>query len=178
MARNGKLLNAAKIVSSTNSTVVPSPNPTRVVHVGHSFGSFLIFGLLKKYGSMSDGALLTGFLNSDLFGAVPVGTFEHAYAATHDPSRFGHFGSGYVVLTTLNTLQKLYFTKETLDTELLEYTEKIKQPEPVSVYATGSALQVFAAENTGLFKGPVQVCLAAVPDLFHFFLYDFAKIRR
>lgn len=104
---------------------------------------------------MSDGALLTGFLKSREFGAVPVGAFEHAYAATNDPARFGRFGSGYVVLTTLNTLQKVYFTKKTLDTELLEYTEKIKQPEPVAVYAAGA--QVFSADNTGSFRGPVQV---------------------
>jgi pimeloyl-ACP methyl ester carboxylesterase len=156
LARSGKLLSAAKIVSSTNTTTtVPSLNPTRIVHVGHSFGSFLILGLLEKHGNMSDGALLTGFLNSNQSGTVPVGTFEHDYAATSDPARFGRFGSGYVVLTTLNTLQKLYFTKKTLDLELLDYTEKVKQPEAVAIYA--SAEQVFSAENTGLFKGPVQV---------------------
>lgn len=117
---------------------------------------------------MSDGALLTGFLNSTELGTVPVGTFEHAYAATHDPARFGDFGSGYVVLTTLNTLQKLYFTKETLDLELLDYTEKVKQPEPVAVYASG--LQVLAAENTGLFRGPVQVCDFSITSFLHSFL--------
>jgi pimeloyl-ACP methyl ester carboxylesterase len=162
LARSGKLLSAAKIVSSTNTTTVPSPDPTQIVHVGHSFGSLLIFGLLKKNGDMSDGALLTGFLNSTQLGAVPVATFEHDYAATHDPVRFGHFGSGYVVLTTLNTLQKLYFTKATLDSELLDYTEKVKQPEPVAVYASGA--QVFAAENSGLFRGPVQACSPPVPN--------------
>jgi len=161
LARSGKLLSAAKIVSSTNTTVL-TLNPTQIVHVGHSFGSLLIFGLLKKHGNMSDGALLTGFLNSTQLGAVPVATFEHAYAATHDPARFGRFGSGYVVLTTLNTLQKLYFTKKTLDTKLLDYTEKIKQPEPVAVYASGA--QVFSAENTGSFRGPVQVCSPSAPS--------------
>jgi hypothetical protein len=162
LARSGKLLSTAKIVSNSSSsttttTVVPTLNPKQIVHVGHSFGSLLIFGLLKKYGNMSNGALLTGFLNSTQLGAVPVATFEHAYAATNDPARFGRFGSGYVVLTTLNTLQKLYFTKETLDTELLNYTENIKQPEPVALYASGA--QVFLAEDKGLFKGPVQVHL-------------------
>jgi pimeloyl-ACP methyl ester carboxylesterase len=160
LARSGKLLSAANIVSNDNTTV-PTLNPTQIVHVGHSFGSLLILGLLQKSGDLSDGALLTGFLNSKELGAVPVGTFEHAYAATHDPARFGRFGSGYVVLTTLNTLQKLYFTEKTLDTELLDYTEKVKQAEPVAVYA--SAGQVFGAENTGLFKGPVQVCSRVLP---------------
>jgi pimeloyl-ACP methyl ester carboxylesterase len=162
LARSGKLLSAAKVVSSTNTTTVPSPNPKQIVHVGHSFGSQLIFGLLKRNGNISDGALLTGFLNSTQLGNVPVVNFEHDYAATHDPARFGRFGSGYVVLTTLNTLQKLYFTKKTLDPELLEYTEKIKQPHPVAVYAAGP--QAFAGENTGLFRGPVQVCYPSVPN--------------
>lgn len=111
---------------------------------------------------MSDGALLTGFLNSTQLGAVPVATFEHDYAATSDPARFGHFGSGYVVLTTINVLQKLYFTAATLDFELLNYTELIKQPEPVAVYA--SSAQVFGSVNTGSFKGPVQVCSPSVPN--------------
>ncbi|CAI6339840.1 unnamed protein product [Periconia digitata] len=153
LARSGKLLSGATIIS--NTTAIPSPTPKKIVHVGHSFGSLLIFGLLKKQGDLSDGALLTGFLNSSHLRDVPVATFEHAYAATHDPARFGTFGSGYVVLTSLNTLQKLYFTKATLDAELLEYTERIKQPEPVAVYA--SAGQVFGSENTNLFRGPVQL---------------------
>jgi pimeloyl-ACP methyl ester carboxylesterase len=160
LARSGNLFSAAKILSNDNTTV-PTLNPTQIVHVGHSFGSLLILGLLKKHGNMSDGALLTGAINSRELGAVPVGTFEHAYAATHDPTRFGRYGSGYVVLTTLNTLQKLYFTEKTLDTELLDYTEKVKQAEPVAVYA--STGQVFDAENTGLFKGPVQVRSCSIP---------------
>jgi hypothetical protein len=137
------------------------------VHVGHSFGSFLVWGLLKTHGNLSDGALLTGFLQSDELNAVKVASFEHGYAATNG---FGSYSSGYVVLTTLNTQQKLYFTKKTLDTKLLYYADSIKQPEPVAVYA--SAAQIFLAEDGLLFKGPVQVCSFPILDV-----HDYSSIK-
>ncbi|KAI1077226.1 hypothetical protein F5B20DRAFT_552789 [Whalleya microplaca] len=151
MARNGTLLSSAKAVSNT----VPEPNPKHIVHVGHSFGSLLIAGLLTQHGNLSDAALLTGFLpNSTHLTDVPVATFEHDFAPVSDPVRFGKFGSGYIVLTSLNTLQKVYFTKESLDPALLIYTEEIKQPEAVALYA--SSQQAFA--NPGpAYTGPVQL---------------------
>lgn len=152
MARNGSLFSPAS---------VPDLDPKHIVHVGHSFGSLLIAGFLTKHGDMSDAALLTGFLpNSTHLTDVPVATFEHDYAPVSDPARFGKFGSGYIVLTSENTLQKVYFTKDTLDPELLTYVEKIKQPEAVALYA--SSQQAFAIRGPA-YKGPIQVCLHQTP---------------
>ncbi|KAI1761297.1 hypothetical protein GGR53DRAFT_469445 [Hypoxylon sp. FL1150] len=153
MVRNGTLLKSAKVLG--NGTLPEQLNPTRIVHVGHSFGSLLIAGLLIQHGDMSDAALLTGFLpNSTHLGEVMVATFEHDFAPVSDPARFGQFPSGYIVLTSENTLQKVYLTEDVLDPELLTYTEKIKQPEAVALYA--SSAQAFA--NPGApFAGPVQL---------------------
>lgn len=157
MARNGTLLSSARIVPTTDNITVPELNPTHIVHVGHSFGSLLIAGLLTQHGDMSDAALLTGFLPSNThLGQVPVAAFEHDFAPDHDPARFGQFSSGYIVLTSENTLQKVYFTQDTLEPELLTYTEKIKQPEAVALYASSG--QAFSPPGP-VFRGPVQVCL-------------------
>lgn len=154
MARRGTLLSSARVVPTTDDVTVLEPNPARIIHVGHSFGSLLILGLLNQHGDMSDGALLTGFLPGTHLADVKVATFEHDFAPVHDPIRFGHFPSGYIVLTSENTLQKLYFTRETLEPELLTYTEKLKQPEAVALYASNE--QAFA-QSGPLFKGPIQV---------------------
>ncbi|KAI0120851.1 hypothetical protein F4776DRAFT_665477 [Hypoxylon sp. NC0597] len=154
MVRNGTLLSSAKVVSTTDNATIPELNPEHIVHVGHSFGSVLITGLLIQHGDMSDAALLTGFLPNTHLGDVPVATFEHDFAPVHDPVRFGQFPSGYIVLTSENTLQKVYFTQDTLEPALLTYTEKIKQPEAVALYASSAQ----AYENPGpAFKGPVQL---------------------
>ncbi|RYP12483.1 hypothetical protein DL765_007282 [Monosporascus sp. GIB2] len=156
MARNGTLLSSAnRVVPTTDDVPVPELNPTHIVHVGHSFGSVLITGLLIQHGDLSDAALLTGFLpNSTHLGDVPVATFEHDFAPDHDPARFGQFPSGYIVLTSENTLQKVYFTKDGLEPELLTYTEKIKQPEAVALYASSG--QAFTHPGP-VYRGPVQL---------------------
>ncbi|KAK9769341.1 putative AB hydrolase-1 domain-containing protein [Seiridium cardinale] len=155
MARNGTLLSSATVVPTTDNVTVPEPNPKHIVHVGHSFGSLLIAGLLIKNGDMSDAALLTGLLpNSTHLSDVKVATFEHDFAPVHDPVRFGKYASGYIVLTSENTLQKLYFTKDGLEPELLTYTEEIKQPEAVALYVSSGQ----AFEDPGpAFKGPIQL---------------------
>ncbi|KAI0831037.1 hypothetical protein F5Y06DRAFT_290593 [Hypoxylon sp. FL0890] len=155
MARNRTLLSSARVATTTDNITIPALNPTHIVHVGHSFGSLLITGLLFQHGDMSDAALLTGFLpNSTHMGEVPVATFEHDFAPDHDPVRFGQFSSGYIVLTSENTLQKVYFTQDTLEPELLAYTEKVKQPEAVALYASSG--QAFVQPGP-MFKGPVQL---------------------
>ncbi|KAI2618359.1 hypothetical protein GGR54DRAFT_605157 [Hypoxylon sp. NC1633] len=143
LARNGTLLSAA----TANTTSIPSPQPQHIVHVGHSYGSLLIMGLLLQHATTSDAALLTGLLSSTHMSDVPVATFEHDFAPVSDPARFGQYPSGYIVLTTENTLQKVYFTQATLDPALLTWAEA------VALYA--SAEQAFARSGPA-FRGPVQ----------------------
>ena len=154
MARRGTLLSSASAVLMIDNVTILEPNPAHIVHVGHSFGSLLISGLLTQHGDMSDAALLTGFLPNTHQTDVKVATFEHDFAPVHDPVRFGQFSSGYIVLTSENTLQKLYFTQASLEPELLTYTEKVKQPEAVALYA--SNVQAYAHPGPA-FRGPVQV---------------------
>ncbi|EJT72441.1 hypothetical protein GGTG_09307 [Gaeumannomyces tritici R3-111a-1] len=155
LAREGRLLGSA---IKTDGGAVAEPRPSRIVHVAHSFGAYLTYAFLLKHPELSDAALLSSFLPSGTqLGAVKVVTFEHDYAAGLDPARFGGFGSGYFVPTSLNALQKLYFTKGGFDEELLAYAEEIKGPEAAGLYASDHQIQY--ATNDRLFGGPVQIII-------------------
>ncbi|GAB1320930.1 AB hydrolase-1 domain-containing protein [Madurella fahalii] len=154
LARSGQLLSSSRVMSTTSgATTVHDFQPSKVVHVGHSFGSFLTAGMLGRYGNLSDGALLTGFLLNAKLGSVDVAHFDHEFAPEHDPVRFGEYSSGYFVLTTESCLQKLFFRKGGFEPDLLTYTEKIKQPETVGEYASQANSRSPPATE---FRGPVQ----------------------
>lgn len=85
---------------------------------------------------------------------VNVGYFEHEYAKEYEPVRFRDHPSGYIVLTTKITLQKLYFHSGGYESKLLAYTDKIKQPETVGVYGSEATLHLSPAAD---FNGPVKV---------------------
>ncbi|KAL8388906.1 hypothetical protein RB599_010190 [Gaeumannomyces hyphopodioides] len=156
LAREGKLLSSAIKTDSGAPAAVAEPRPSRIVHVAHSFGAYLTYAFLLKHPTLSDAALLSSFLpNATQLGAVKVVTFEHDYAAGLDPARFGGFGSGYFVPTSLNALQKLYFTKGGFDEELLAYAEEIKEPEAAGLYASDHQIQYATSDR--LFGGPVQI---------------------
>ncbi len=162
LARSGKLISSSKVLSATgNEDALRGFLPSKVVHVGHSFGSLLISSMLVQYGNLSDGAILTGFILSSQLGKVDVAHFDHEFAREHDPVRFGKYPSGYFVLTTESDIQKLFFRKTGFEPELLTYTEKIKQPEAVGLYGSEGTFQFLPAPE---FKGPIQVRLEHIPS--------------
>ncbi len=155
LARNGKLISSSKVLSATSSKATTSHfQPSKVIQVGHSFGSFLIAGMLALYGNLTDGAILTGFLLTKGLNMIDVLHYDHEFARQHDPSRFGEYPSGYFVLTTESCLQKLFFRKGAFEQELLTYTERMKQPEAVGEYASEGTSPLSPALE---FRGPVQV---------------------
>jgi hypothetical protein len=157
LARNGKLISLSKVLSATsNNATISDFKPFKVVHIGHSFGSLVTSNMIEQYGNLSDGAILTGFLLNNRMqeNSIDVLYFDHEFAREHDPVRFGQYPSGYFVLTTKSDLQKLFFQKASLDPELLNYTESIKQPETVGEYASESTSPLLSAPE---FRGPIQV---------------------
>jgi pimeloyl-ACP methyl ester carboxylesterase len=152
LARSGKLISSSKVLGSTHP--VPKLQPSKVVQVGHAYGAYLITVALGKYGRLADGAVLTGFLLTNLTRMLDVLNYDHAFARQHDPVRFGEYTSGYFVLETESCLQKLFLRKGAFEPALLAYTERIKQPEAVGEYASeGTSPLTPAAE----FEGPVLV---------------------
>lgn len=131
--------------------------PTKIVHVGHAYGSYLMTLMWQKYGSLSDGAVLTGFLITTIPDdeMINVLNYNHAFPKQDDPSRFSGYGSGYMVVDNEETIQKLFYRKASLDPALLTYSEKIKQPESVGQYA--SEVSVGQPKPVPEFKGPILV---------------------
>ncbi len=155
LARSGKLISSSKVLHAISSeAAVHDFRPSKVVHVGHSFGSLLTISMLATYGNLSDGAILTGFVITSQSGKVDVAHFDHDFAREQDPVRFGDYPSGYFVLTTESDLQKLYFRKGGFEPELLTYTNTIKQPEAVGLYASGDSYGFPPANE---YTGPIQV---------------------
>ncbi|KAK5720526.1 hypothetical protein LTR17_014927 [Elasticomyces elasticus] len=157
MARNGA-------ISSPALPFVAPPFET-VVHVGHSYGSFLTSALLVAYPELSSGAILTGYTitNSSAPGTSTV-AMGFQYAAANNPGLFGDRGSGYIVPASISQVQTgFYHRKNESDPagftdDLLAYGEHIKQPLTVAEWVTIHGLLNLAPAPA--YKGPLQFFLA------------------
>ncbi len=160
LARGGKLLSSSSNASSAISNANAKFNflPTKIVHIGHSYGSYINSLMLIKYPDLIDGAVFTGLYPNSIEATDPLNVlnYNHAFANESDPVRFAEYGSGYFVLDNEETLQKLFFQKATLDPALLTYAESIKQPEAVGEYSSEDDNPLAQAAD---YKGPLLVSL-------------------
>lgn len=156
MARNGTLYSFAAKAKPTDAAFSTWTKPSKVIHVGHSFGSFLTSAFIANYGDLTDGAIITGYLLTQYLGSAGSTAFSVEYAATSSPSY--DRPSGYVV-SQKNGIQNIFFggDPETAFTpELLNYGNAIKQPVPVGEFASAFWL----LGNYGpSFKAPLQYLL-------------------
>ena len=174
MARSGELLKhaadeadpASTTVSaaSTNTFKIPGVSFDKVIHVGHSFGSFLTDTLLAMYGNLSDAAVLTGYILNEHIAEARRTAFGLEYAPQNNATLFGDRSSGYLVWGTLTGLQTSFFSTQAnaatgiggFDTELLDYAFSIRQT------VTTSEIIQFAVnlDPAPQFEGPLQFMLA------------------
>lgn len=162
MARNGDL---QKHIPAGKSKIDTDVSFNKLIHVGHSFGSFLTSALLTTYPETSDGAVITGYILNKYFADLRFGTFALGYAPEVDPILFSDRSSGYVVHSTKGALQTGFFSvKENTTTglggfepELLDYAYSVRQPLVVSETTSPALLNLGVAES---FKGPVQFVVA------------------
>ncbi len=74
-----------------NGTLPTVPHAfTKIVHVGHSFGSGLSYTLGATYPDLTDGLILTGFSQNASFTPVTIGSFNVKLARLNQPLRFGN----------------------------------------------------------------------------------------
>lgn len=165
LARSGQLLSSSTIVATSNAAANTTANslaaanpPSKIIHIGHSLGSYITSGLLSRHGHLSDGSVLTGGYPNSHMGLVNVSFFDHGFAAESDPARFSHYPSGYLLSTGPENMQKLYLRAGAFAPEMLDYADEVKQPEAVGTYASESV--VFGPATD--FKGPLQVCMIGV----------------
>ncbi|KAI9699488.1 MAG: hypothetical protein M1836_003099 [Candelina mexicana] len=165
MARNGTLYGAAGKAQPLDTVFDTLAKPDKVVHVGHSFGSFLTSALIAKYPSLTDGVILTGYVYGKHLGAPGMASWSVDFAATSSPP-FNR-SSGYVVCQK-SGIQNLFFggNPDTAFTpEMLDYGDSLKQP--VAIAELASAFHIIGLQGPDL-KAPVQFMMAE----FDFYICD------
>lgn len=157
MARDDRLYKFA----STSKPSIPAfnalPAPRKIVHIGHSFGSFITSAFLAKHSNLTDGAIITGFLLNQYLGKPGMVSFGVDYARTAEPAY--DRGSGYVVCSKRG-IQNIFFagnTSTAYTPEMFEYGNAIKQPVPIGEFA--SAYHIIGLPGPAL-QAPVQYFLA------------------
>jgi pimeloyl-ACP methyl ester carboxylesterase len=133
MTRNGTLYTLFQASNPTKNTALATlrPTPSKVIHIGHSFGSFITSAFIARYGSLSDGAIITGYLLSDNLASAGSTTFSLEYASDLNLS-------GYVEGSAAG-VQSVFFggdVSTAFTPELLAYGNIIKQPLPIGEIAS------------------------------------------
>ena len=158
MSRNGELLKRTKASYG-------ALHFDKIIHVGHSFGSFLTAALLATYGTLSDAAVLTGYILANNTSPTSATGFAFQFAPENDPSRFGDLPSGYIVPDTASAVQTEFFSSKRdhkagiggFKPELLEYANNTKQPGTVGEFTSLTTLNFGPAPQ---FTGAVQFMAA------------------
>lgn len=78
---------------------------SKVVHVGHSFGSILNFNLAATYPEASDGLILTAFSPNASFVGTTFAAFNFKLASLNQPYRFGNVNSDNATRVGLENLR-------------------------------------------------------------------------
>ncbi|KAJ2975591.1 hypothetical protein NQ176_g5439 [Zarea fungicola] len=154
LALNGTLVSGSG-KTSTGSPSLGGYKAQKVVHVGHSYGSIITNWFIGRYGSLSSGVVLTGFLIDNQFANLKVEIADLSYAAEHDPSRFANRTSGYLAFGSLTAFQADSFRKQTLDPQMLTFWQNNIQ----SSLAVGEVLTlgVGVGDVVSGFNGPLQM---------------------
>ncbi|KAK4148416.1 hypothetical protein C8A00DRAFT_39018 [Chaetomidium leptoderma] len=153
LARSGKPVSSSRNTSGGSAKGLDRYTPSKVVHVGHSFGSIATLGLLTADGAASDGAILTGFLYNDQLSGASVATWGFEFARHNDPALFGDRPSGYIVQATKSNTQLSFLKKGSFKPELLDYAWDIRQPNTVTEFLSIRQVLYKPAPD---FKGPIQ----------------------
>lgn len=154
MARNGTL--HSRLAGSSDRAPAKRHTPSKLVHIGHSFGSVLTSSFIANYGNLSDGAILTGYLLTDQLGSA--GATSWAVRSPKSSSPPFDRPSGYVAATKIG-IQNVFFggNPHTAYTPaLLDYGNSIKQPVPIGELA--SAHKIIGNYGPS-FRGPLQYFL-------------------
>lgn len=141
---------------------------SKIIHVGHSFGSVQSMWLSSLYPNNTDGLILTGFSTASMFMPYIVAGWNLQSARLNQPERLGNgsswakygqpkpfsynYPSGYLVSNDLSALQYAFLYPGYFNLELAEVAEKTKQP-----VTTGELLTIGSSPSKNAFTGPVLI---------------------
>ena len=127
------LLREGKLSKVAGSDI---PTPSKVAHVGHSYGSVISETFANAAPSLSDGLILTGFSSKSSYG-LPFAISSNLHiAAEMDPSRFGNLDKGYLTWGDELSNQYSFLSYPYFDPAVLKQAEANKQPFAVSDFLT------------------------------------------
>jgi hypothetical protein len=124
---------------------------SKIVHVSHSFGSGLTFGLTAQGGNISDGIALTGFSKNTSFS--PNFLQSSGFVAAKTLPAFSDYPDGYVVQGTPTGLQQAFFGPGQFDPDMSERAVQLSKPVTVGELLTKGG----PAAGNSLFTNPVLV---------------------
>ena len=130
--------------------------PSKVAHVGHSFGSVISETFVGSSPSSSDALVLTGFSVLGQFGTDFLISTDLHIANEADPERFGDLGNGYLTWGDELSNQYSFLTWPYFDPAVLRQAEATKWP-----FAIGDVLTAFATKQPN-YNGPLLVCIISI----------------
>jgi pimeloyl-ACP methyl ester carboxylesterase len=165
MARSGEISNYSSRSSSSYNLSVAFD---KIIHVGHSYGSFITFALTANYPNVSDAAVLTGFIPNKEFNQARQTALDLQYAPEADPELFADSSSGYLIPSSRSAIQTGFFSSRVnettgtggFDPKFLEYAYSLRQPTTAPELGSASVLLAKAVSSPQQFTGPVQFLLA------------------
>lgn len=113
------------------------PKPSKVVHVGHSYGSMLSSGLAATAGELSDGIVLTGFSNINQYMQWFAISTGYNIASLNQPDRLGSLASGYLTWSNEVANQYDFFKYPYFEPGVLSQAESTKWAFTIGEFLSG-----------------------------------------
>ncbi|KAJ5555853.1 hypothetical protein N7535_008284 [Penicillium sp. DV-2018c] len=142
MARDGALADL--------KTPTKIKSPSKIVHIGHSFGSAQTVALSAMYPDLSDGLVLTGWSTSADY--MPMFLSGANFQQARLNNKNSDYTGGYFTSADIGSNVYLFFYPGHFDNGLLEYAEANKQPMTI-----GELLTITGLPMQSNFTGPVYV---------------------
>ncbi|EXJ91975.1 hypothetical protein A1O3_00525 [Capronia epimyces CBS 606.96] len=138
------------------------PQPQKVVHVGHSWGSILSNALAAVAPGLSDGLVLTGYSHLVTYQNLFIADTSFHIASQNQPDRFPNqtYSTGFLTWPDKYANQFSFLLYPYFDPVVLDRAEETKYPFTVGEFLTAATLPLEAPQ----FQGPV-LYLAAEADL-------------
>lgn len=133
-----------------NGEVSEIKKPSKVVHVGHSFGSAQTVALSAMYPELSDALVLTGW--SAIADYMPMFLSGANFQQARLNGKNSNYTDGYLTSADIGSNVYLFFYPPHFDTGLLEFAENNKQPMTI-----GELMTITGLPSQSRFTGPVYV---------------------
>lgn len=138
------------------------PQPQKVIHVGHSWGSILSNALAAVAPTLSDGVVLTGYSDIATYQSLFAASTGFRFASHNQPARFPNktYSTGFLTWPDQYANQYSFLEYPYFDPAVLAFAEATKYPFTVGEFLSAGAIPSQAPN----FKGPV-LYVAAQADL-------------